>query len=227
MKRIFLPITKVTLFSIAFLFLSCSKDEDEPIREYVDLGLSVKWSTCNVGASKPEECGEYYAWGELNTKEIYGIDTYKFSVSGSYTKYVTVSHGGWSDFKDGKTKLDLEDDVAHGKWGDGWRMPTRSEMKELIDNCTWTKTVQNGMAGYIVKSKKSGFTDKSIFLPAAGQRYANVIDNVGVFGYYWTSNLDASDQLDYASYALFFKTSEIRMSSQARSYGIPIRPVCP
>ncbi|MBO7112331.1 MAG: hypothetical protein J6V75_00065, partial [Bacteroidaceae bacterium] len=129
---------------------------------YVDLGLSVKWATCNVGASKPEEYGDYYAWGETEPKTTYDWSTYKWckGSSATMTKYCNNSSYGNNGFTDTKTTLDPEDDVAHVKWGGNWRMPTISEFEDLINNCTWTWTTQNGVNGYKVTSKKSGYTDR-------------------------------------------------------------------
>ena len=136
--------------------------------EYVELGLpsGIKWATCNIGATKPEEYGGYYAWGETEEKSYYDWDTYKWC-NGTYnslTKYCTDSGSGRVD---NKTVLDPEDDVAHIKWGGSWRMPTRDEIKELNDNCTWQWTTLNGVNGYRV----TGPNGNSIFLPAAGYCY--------------------------------------------------------
>ena len=129
--------------------------------EYVDLGLSVKWATCNMGASSPEEYGDYYAWGETETKSTYDWNTYKWckGSENTLTKYCTDSDYGTVD---NKTVLDPEDDVAHVKWGGNWRMPTDAEIEELRENCIWKWTTQNGKNGYKVTSKKNG---NSIFLP--------------------------------------------------------------
>ena len=113
--------------------------------EYVDLGLpsGLKWATCNVGASSPEDYGDYYAWGETETKSTYNWSTYKWcnGSSSTLTKYCTDSSRGTVD---DKTTLDLEDDVAHVKWGGDWRMPTRQNYSELIYNCIWEWTTQGG-----------------------------------------------------------------------------------
>ena len=130
--------------------------------EAVDLGLpsGIKWATCNVGATKPEEFGGYYAWGETEEKDDYSWGTYKWcnGSSTTMTKYCIDSSYGTVD---NKTVLDLEDDVAHVKWGGSWRMPTRAEQEELRNNCTWTWTTQNAVNGYKVTSKTNG---NSIFL---------------------------------------------------------------
>ena len=191
--------------------------------EYVDLGLSVKWATCNVGATKPEEYGDYFAWGETTTKSTYNWSTYKYC-NGSYnnlTKYCTDSYYGTVD---NKTQLELSDDAARANWGGSWRMPTDAEMTELREQCTWTWTTQNGVYGYKVTSKKSGYTNKSIFLPAAGYRYGSSLSNAGSYGYYWSSSLDT----DYPSNAwyVYFGSSYVRRDGSNRYCGFSVRPVC-
>lgn len=124
----------------------------EHTHEYVDLGLSVKWATCNVGATKPEEYGDYFAWGETTPKSTYDWETYKYC-NGSFdslTKYNNSSIFGTEDYK--KT-LELADDAARANWGGSWRMPTKAEQDELREKCTWTWTTQNGVKGCKVTSK--------------------------------------------------------------------------
>ena len=187
--------------------------------EYVDLGLSVKWATCNVGANSPEEYGSYYAWGETEEKSNYYWDTYKWcnGSSSKMTKYCTSSSYG---IVDNKTVLDLEDDVAHVKWGGSWRMPTRAEKKELLNNCTWVWTTQNGVKGYKVTSKTNG---NSIFLPAAGFRNGSDLRNSGSGGYYWSSSLREG----YSNYAynLYFDSGGYDWNNYFRSNGQSVRPV--
>ncbi len=192
--------------------------------EYVDLGLSVKWATCNVGASKPEEYGDYFAWGETQPKSNYDWSTYKWC-NGSYdtqTKYNTNSIYGTVD---NKTTLDLSDDAAHANWGGSWRMPTDAELTELREQCTWTWTTQNGVYGYKVTSKKSGYTNKSIFLPAAGYRYDSSLDNAGSDGDFWSSSLDTD--YPYSAWLVYFYSDSVyRSSNYYRYYGQSVRPVC-
>ena len=133
------------------------------------------------------------------------------------TKYCTDSSYGTVD---NKTVLDLEDDVAHVKWGGSWRMPTNAELDELLTNCTWTWTTKNGVKGYKVTSKSNG---NSIFLPAAGYRYGASLDYSGSYGYYWLSSLAASYS-DYA-YDLFFYSGNCSWSTNSRYYGFSVRPV--
>ena len=190
--------------------------------EYVDLGLSVKWATCNVGATKPEEYGDYFAWGETEPKSTYNWSTYKWC-NGSYdtqTKYCTNSNYGTVD---NKTVLDLSDDAARANWGGSWRMPTKAEQDELRNNCTWTWTTQNGVNGYKVTSDKNG---KSIFLPAAGYRdTSGGLYFAGSGGYYWSSSLDAGYPDD--AWSVYFDSSNVYRGSSNRYYGHSVRPVCP
>ena len=191
--------------------------------EYVDLGLSVKWATCNVGANKPEEYGDYFAWGETEPKSTYDWSNYKWC-NGSYktlTKYNNSSSYGTVD---NKTTLDLSDDAARANWGGSWRMPTDAELTELREQCTWTWTTQNGVYGYKVTSKKSGYTSKSIFLPAAGYRYGSSLDYAGSGGLYWSSSLYSDSPYD-AWYVYFYSDDVYRVSS-SRYYGFSVRPVC-
>ena len=187
--------------------------------DYVDLGLSVKWATCNVGASVPEEYGGYYAWGETEEKDSYDLSTYKWcnGSSTSMTKYCTSSNYGTVD---NKTNLDPEDDVAHVKWGGTWRMPTLDEQKELLNNCTWNWTTQNGVNGY----KVTGPNGNSIFLPAAGYRNGTETNRSDSYGYYWSSSL-YSDNCSNAYYFYFSSNNHIR-SYSSRYYGRTVRPVC-
>ena len=190
----------------------------------VDLGLSVKWAFFNMGASKPEEYGNYYAWGETEPKTDYSWSTYKWCNGSFYTltKYNTSTYYGTVD---NKTILDPEDDVAHVKWGGSWRMPTKAEQVELRNNCTWRwydsdNSEFNGIAGYKVTSKIKGYTDRSIFLPAAGYRYGTDLNSVGNNGNYCSSSLDTD--YPYSEYYLYFGSGYAN-----RSLGRSVRPVCP
>ena len=186
--------------------------------EYVDLGLSVKWATCNVGANSPEEYGGYYAWGETEEKEDYDWSTYKWCKGSSYTmtKYCRDRYYGTVD---NKTVLDPEDDVAHVKWGGSWRMPTIAELDELRDSCTWTWTTQNGVNGYTV----TGANGNSIFLPAAGYRYGSYLYYSGGYqSIYWSSSLHES--LSDDAYNLNF-SGNYDWNYCNRYYGLSVRPV--
>ena len=131
MKRIFtLLIIAISLFA---------QSQNQTTHEYVDLGLSVNYATCNVGATTPEEYGDYFAWGEVEPKETYTWENYKYcdGSSTTLTKYCNKSNYGNNGFTDTKTVLDPEDDAAIANWGGAWRMPTYDEFSELKNNCTW------------------------------------------------------------------------------------------
>ena len=190
---------------------------------YVDLGLpsGTLWATMNVGATSPEDYGDYFAWGETTPKSTYDWSTYKWC-NGSYdtqTKYCTDSDYGTVD---NKTTLDLSDDAAYVNWGGDWRMPTIKEQKELRNTnyTTRTWTTLNGVKGYKVTSKING---NSIFLPAAGHRRNSDLNDAGSFGYYWSSSLSTGNP-DYA-YGLHFYSGSVSSSHSSRYQGLSVRPV--
>ena len=221
----------VLLLGICFL-ASCSKDVNpEPsgdIPNSVDLGLSVNWSSCNLGAVEPEGLGGYYQWAgseDVTPREFYlnwSNCPYHMGTSSSYgfTKYNSNPSYGTVD---NKTVLDPGDDVANVELGGNWRMPTGAEWAELIDNCTWTWGRYNGVYGYTVVSKKPGYTDKSIFLPAAGCRYIYYYSGVGSGGSYWSSSLSTDAPCDASS--LYFISDNVMMRAYNRYYGFSVRPV--
>ena len=170
--------------------------------EYVDLGLpsGLKWATHNIGATTPEEYGNYYVWGEVLTKE-----TYTETNSETYNKPMSDISG-------------TEYDAATANWGGDWRMPTYNEMYELIDNCTWTWTIQNGVNGYKVASKVNS---NYIFLPAAGYRNGASLNYAGTYGKYWSSKPVSNN----SAYALDFTSSKRNMFNYSRIDGYSIRPV--
>ena len=181
---------------------------------WVDLGLpsGLKWATCNVGATSPEEYGDYFAWGETTTKETYYEDncpTYRLSNS------ELLSQG----YIDGEGNLTSQYDAATANWGGSWRMPTKAEYNELLNNCTWTWTTQNSVNGY----KVTGPSGASIFLPTAGYRYESSLYHVGIFGNYWSSTPDDGDD-DYA-YGLDFFSSNHFVNGYDRFCGLSVRPV--
>ena len=197
---------------------------------YVDLGLSVKWATFNVGATKPEEYGEYFAWGETESKDYYDWSTYKWcrGTEESLTKYCVDSDWGYNRQTDNKTLLDLSDDAANANWGENWRMPTGTECNELIKECTWTYTEYNGVTGYRVTSKTNS---NSIFLPSAGLRFDSKLQYVGMVGDYWSSSLDTdyptSDAINLYFYNEGPRLDGMYMSYLYRSVGRTVRPVHP
>ena len=207
------------------------------IPEAIDLGLpsGLKWASFNLGASAPEEYGDYFAWGEtepyyssqdpLTWKEGkeagYSWASYRWCM-GEYntlTKYCSNSGYGYNGFTDNKTVLDLEDDAAHVNLGGSWRMPTDAEWTELMQNCTWTRTTQNGVDGRLVTASNGN----SIFLPAAGGRYDTDLYDAGSSGYYWSFSLDTGYP-DYA-WGVNFHPGSIYRSYDRRCGGASVRPV--
>ena len=183
---------------------------------YVDLGLSVKWATCNVGAETPEGYGDYFAWGETTTKTDYSSST-----SATYgLSYSSLQSQGYID---NNGNLTAQHDAATANWGGDWRMPTYDELVELKNNCTWTWTTQNGVNGCKLTSKING---NYIFLPAAGYRFGSTsyIYSSANVGTYWSSTLDGGD---YQFACDLSCTSSSLMTGTAgyRYYGQSIRPV--
>ena len=206
-EELFMIVSLAAIFILlAFYGLkSCSEQNSISGHEWVDLGLSVKWATCNVGASKPEDYGGYYAWGETTTKSDYSSST-----STTYGKQMT-------GIADNSTY-----DVARREWGGTWRLPTQKEIQELLDNCTWTWTTQNGHDGYKVTSKKNG---NSIFLPAAGLRSGTSLYDLGTDGCYWSATSHESHT--NGAFSLGFDHGDhYEVYWGERSYGFSVRPVC-
>ena len=181
----------------------------------VDLGLSVKWAPCNVGANSPEGYGEYFAWGEISPKEEYRIQTYQY-----WTDY--DGDGLWDEgeFANlGDISGNPQYDAATANWGGAWRMPTKAEQEELLNNCTWEWTTLNGVNGLRV----TGPNGNSIFLPAAGYRYGTSSRNVGLDGNYWGSTPD--EGFDYHADYLYFGSDYYDRDWFDRYYGQSVRPV--
>lgn len=200
--------------------------------ELVDLGLSVKWASFNLGASIPEEFGEYFAWGETKPKKNYEWSTYKWcnGTTRKMTKYCVEARYGDNGFTDNKTVLEPNDDAACKLLGGKWRMPTRSEFEELVSNCSFQIVNHNGVRGVKITSKKTNYTDKWIFLPNAGFAEGTTIpdlpgmnyNNMNGSGYYWSSSLC----LIISSYAYYLRPNDIGYEHNDYRYrGYTIRPV--
>ncbi len=170
--------------------------------EWVDLGLSVKWATCNVGASSPSDYGDYYAWGETSTKS-------------SYTEANSKTYGRSMGDIAGNPAYD----AARANWGGTWRLPTAREIDELVDRCTWTWTTQGGHNGCKVR----GPNGNSIFLPAAGWRNGTSLYGAGEGGYYWGAT--PCEDGTYGAYGLYFGSDGRYGGWYYRHYGRSVRPV--
>ena len=187
----------------------------------IDMGLSVKWAPWNVGASKAEECGAYFAWGEVNaSKEFYDWDTYFYFKGIVNDEEVFCKYDGSIE----NEILESSDDAATANWGSGWRMPTIAEWRELVDdnNCTWT-WIENyndfGINGYEVKSKR---TDGVLFLPAAGFRIESDLCDAGECGKYWSSVLHRGCA---CACCLFFVSNCNHLDNDFRGDGFSVRAV--
>lgn len=180
-------------------------DADVPA-EAIDLGLpsGTLWASYNLGATKPEDFGDYFAWGEMK-----GYKSGKIDFSMSTYNWCTVN----------QNELDLENDVAYMSWGNGWRIPNREQVQELLDNCSWEWTTVNDVDGY----KITGSNGNYIFLPAAGMYFDTTFGAANLRGDYWSRSL--MDGNSSFSYRMYF-TKNIRGVNYAnREYGLSIRPV--
>ena len=180
----------------------------------IDLGLpsGTLWACCNVGASAPEEYGNYYAWGETSPKSVYNWDTYQYGYYGYNEDYSHLVNIG-SDI------AGTQYDAATANWGAPWRMPSLTQIQELLNNCTSTWTTQNGVNG----RKFTGPNGGTIFLPAAGYRWDSDLNNAGSHGYYWSSALYESRPSH--AFSLYFYSDHASWSSyRFRSRGLSVRP---
>ena len=192
--------------------------------EYVDLGLpsGTLWAICNVGAETAEELGDYYAWGETQTKGTYSWGFYWFCANdyNQLTKYCSNSNFGYNGFMDNLQSLLLCDDVANSNWGSGWRIPTKTQWEELCQNTTQIWMAKNGINGRLFTAPNGN----SLFLPAAGGYNGSDTYGVGYSGNYWSSLLD-TDYPDNAWFLIFF-ADDYGINSHSRCIGRSIRPVC-
>lgn len=169
MRILFLTVTALLCATLA-LAQSTRKSNIQAI----DLGLSVKWANCNIGAEEPWECGGHYAWGETAEKSEYTPDNYRYNKNSA---------------KGENSTLAPDNDAAHINWGEPWRMPTNEEIKELEEKCTWEWIMLNGCNGH----KVTGPNGNSIFLPAAGYRDKEKIININTIGSFWASTVFGFD----------------------------------
>lgn len=208
MRRLLILLTSLFLLS----YTARTQDTLKNIlngHEWVDLGLSVMWATCNVGASGPSDYGDYYAWGETTIKHSFTEDnsrTFEIDYVGDIS--------GSSCY-----------DVATAKWGVGWRIPTKEELDELVGRCDWQWISLEGHSGY----KVTGPSGNSIFLPAAGWKYGVSIDGINENAYYWSSTY-YDDCFKQKAFNLHFYDYNMidgnhYMTTDYRFYGFSVRPV--
>lgn len=213
-----------------FKFIFVPKENGvENGHDYIEMGLSVRWATMNIGASSPEEYGGMYSWGETELKSDYSWSSYKWC-DGSYAYMTKYGIGRGFGVTDNKIILEPEDDVAQVQWGGGWRMPTKAEIAELRKKCIWTYENVNGVDGFTVTSDVWGYTDRSIFLPIAGYRNDAELLNVGIQGYYWSSTLSTRDGGDkrgpFDANCLYLSADGHQSYDCYRNFGFSVRPVC-
>ena len=217
MKRIYL-----IMLMIAAMMVSCNPNDDDDNSnsgggngggndqyngyEYVDLGLpsGLKWATCNVGATSPEDYGDYFAWGETSPKAEYTIEN-------------SITYGEQMSDISGNAQYD----AATANWGGIWRMPTKDEMQELVDHCEWEWTQVNGVNG----SKVVGSNGSCIFLPAAGYDVVEYLVFEGDYGYYWSSTPYDHYSNVYASGLYFYDGRDTVWPHFSRNGGKTVRPV--
>ncbi len=202
-------------------------DNNDPtiFDEFVDLGLpsGTLWATRNVGADNPEDCGDYFAWGETAPKELYDWKSYRYGncIDNWFAiiKYCTNSDWGLDGFVDSLTVLEPADDAAVASWGDDWRMPTKEEWEELYQNTSYTWTTQNGVDGRLL----TGPNGNTIFLPATGFRLDGELICLGL-GIYWSNTLHSHFPERGWSYHFDFESCHV-CGTYERSRGQCIRAV--
>lgn len=187
-------------------------------QEAVDLGLSVRWASCNVGASDESGQGTLFAWGATAPVQYYDWAFYPFC-RGNFNELTKYNLDSALGNVDGKVVLEDDDDPARVLWGSEWRMPSSAEWKELMTECDW----EIGRRGCTFKSRKPGFEGKSIFLPfiagkSGGEVYASSL------GYYWSSTLCTSSCWSAIGFT-FYKTT-VERAVFGRYLGCAVRAVC-
>ena len=226
MKKIFLLSVIAATFSVAGYSQSLNSHANannvpaKVTHDYVDLGLpsGTLWATMNIGATAPEEYGDYFAWGEVTPKESYNWTTYKWC-NGSWDSM--IKYGVKSSFGvvDNKTVLDPEDDAATMNWGSEWCMPTKEQQDELRNNCTREWTTINGVKGCLLTSN---INEATLFLPAAGYIWNSTVSSGGSCGFYWSRNLKTTGA---GSHSLFFSSNSMSITDYSRGYGQSVRAV--
>lgn len=206
MKRI-LTISVLYFSVISMMFAQSCPDSNHP--HVIDLGIGVKFSCCNLGASAPEDYGCHYAWGELKEKPTYDELSYKYGGNNNYKRYHDIGY----DISGSKY------DVAQVTWGNSWFMPTEAQLLLLKNNCKSEWVTYKGVKG----RKFTGPNGNSIFLPASGARWYNDTNYVGYSGTYWSSTNGPKNTND--AYGLFIDDLYIEINHSNRAGGHSIRPV--
>ena len=221
---------EITISDVTYLigYVLRNHWDDPEIDEYVDLGLpsGTLWATYNVGATKPEESGDYFAWGETTPNKesyVWNNTQWLYSENGNkrISKYNTNSQYGEVD---NLTELELEDDAAYVNRGPEWRMPSKAQIEELIENCTWEWTQLNGKNGQLI----TGPNGNTMFLPATGYRLESDLSNYGTEGSYWTRTLSNTNEIVFfplSAHKILINANGIELQATDRSCGQTVRPV--
>lgn len=203
------------LLSALFAAVSCENSSSQSGPEMIDLGLSVKWAACNLNAVRPEDSGSYFSWGDVKGQTWDGS---QWSDTGFWDSNVPAYE------LDDQGNLKPEFDAAHEILGGSWRMPTKAEIQELIDNCSCTRTDDyngTGIAGVIFTSKIEGYTDRSIFIPAASYGLTTLLQEPESFyGLNWSSSFNEGK-----AWSLVFDRDNVETYDFDRIVGMTIRPV--
>ena len=208
-KQLMKHLNKKIVIAIVLSAITSLEIEAQSTGSAIDLGLSVYWASCNVGAKSPEDIGGYYAWGETEEKELY---SYNYTHADSESSF----HDIGTDISDSKY------DVAKAKWGGSWRMPTKAECNELQTRCTWSWTNRGGVNGALV----TGPNGNSIFLPAGGRKYGDKgLRDLGEYGCYWSSTLSSNIGTNSSAQFLLFYSGGKNLEGRNRINGMTIRPV--
>lgn len=203
-------------------FFVCPDDHHPHL---IDLGLpsGTKWACCNIGANSPEEYGDYYAWGEIETKSVYNWSTYKWSDGSQFSMNKYCNNPDYGNI-DNKTLLEPEDDAAYMNWGPAWRMPTREQQDEIRNNCDWIWATYKNVTGMLIKSR---INDSFVFLPAAGYISGASPSNTADYGYYQSASLDLDVSDD--SYYFYFNSQghywNDFSTTVGRDVGFSVRPI--
>lgn len=243
MKKGILFMSLLLGLACSMTFVSCGDDDTETEKQvketnptgyanghgYVDLGLpsGTLWATMNVGASKPEDYGDYFACGETkgynSGKTNFNWSTYKWCKGSgtTLTKYCNDSYYGYNGFTDTLTELAPEDDAAYVNWGSKWRMPTYDQLKELRDQCSCTWKTINNVKGYLVEGKNGN----AIFLPAAGYCIDMSLKGAGWSGRCWSRTLLPGTPPHGAWSLDFWGSGGVDLYGAPRYIGRSVRPV--
>ena len=206
---------------------------DDDTHEYVDLGLpsGTLWATENIKNANGEEL--YFAWGETQgyASGQVGTDKY-FAYEGEHADYKFGEYVNQEpnygmtkyNLTDEKTTLDAEDDAATANWGSDWRMPTKDEFDELLENTTSSWTEVNGISGLLLTSTVEGHEEESLFFPAVGYAEDGRVPDVGEYGYCWSASL-YDENISTDAYGFFFEDGVCEVGNDSRYCGNPVRPV--